>query len=133
MEECGEKQAHQDGQVKEEGGWLLFFDFVKNNLNNYSIQEFQKVDSHSENEVIRMSSPTHPSMSCTTLLYSAIQMSCKALSGLPLVVAPMLRWLPCWWEEGEYFHSAGKERAEGPKEESACVGKRVPASHLSSR
>ncbi len=39
-------------ESKREGGWSLFFDYVKNNLDNYSVQEFQQVDSRSENEVI---------------------------------------------------------------------------------
>jgi hypothetical protein len=40
-------------ELKRKGGWLLFFDYVKNNLDNYSVQEFEQVDSRSENEVIQ--------------------------------------------------------------------------------
>jgi hypothetical protein len=43
----------QTAESKREGGCSLFFDYVKNNLDNYSIQEFQQVDSRSKNEVIQ--------------------------------------------------------------------------------
>ncbi len=36
-----------------EGSCSLFFDYIKNNLDNYSVQEFQEVDSHSKNEIIK--------------------------------------------------------------------------------
>ena len=39
-------------ESQREGGRSLFFDYVKNNLDNYSVREFQDVDSRSEYEVI---------------------------------------------------------------------------------
>ena len=41
-------------ESKREGGCFLFFDYVKNNLDNYSVQDFQQVDSRSENEIIQV-------------------------------------------------------------------------------
>ena len=35
-----------------EGGCSLFFDYVRNNLDNYSVREFQDVDSRSEFEIV---------------------------------------------------------------------------------
>jgi hypothetical protein len=40
-------------ESQREGGCLLFFDYVKNNLDNYSMQEFQQVDLPSENKMIQ--------------------------------------------------------------------------------
>jgi hypothetical protein len=40
-------------QSKSKGGCLLFFDFIKNSLNNHSVQEFQQVNFHSKMELIQ--------------------------------------------------------------------------------
>ena len=39
-------------ESQREGGCSLFFDYVRNNLDNYSIREFQDVDSCSEFELV---------------------------------------------------------------------------------
>jgi hypothetical protein len=39
-------------ESQREGGRLLFFEYVRNNLDNYSVREFQDVDSRSEFEVV---------------------------------------------------------------------------------
>jgi hypothetical protein len=39
-------------ESQREGGRSLFFDYVRNNLDNYSIREFQDVDSRSEFELV---------------------------------------------------------------------------------
>jgi hypothetical protein len=40
-------------ELQREGGYSLFFDYVKNNLDNYSVQEFHQVNSCSKNEIIQ--------------------------------------------------------------------------------
>jgi hypothetical protein len=40
-------------ESKSEGGHSLFFDYIKNSLNNHSVQEFQQVDLHSKMELIQ--------------------------------------------------------------------------------
>ncbi len=53
IEECREGQPIDTVESKRKGGHSLFFYYVKNNLNNYSVQEFQQVDSCSKNEIIQ--------------------------------------------------------------------------------
>jgi hypothetical protein len=38
--------------VQREGGRSLFFDYVKNNLDNYTVRDFQDVDSCSKFEIV---------------------------------------------------------------------------------
>ena len=41
-------------ESKWEGGCSLYYDYVKNKLDNYAVQAFQQVDSHSEDEIIQV-------------------------------------------------------------------------------
>jgi hypothetical protein len=83
QEERKEVQAHQDSRVTEsqrEGGRLLFFDYVKNNLDNYSVQEFQDVDSRSKFELVTdiatktaINTSTHTAMQCNPHVMRGLQ------------------------------------------------------------
>jgi hypothetical protein len=70
-------------ESKREGGWSLFFDYVKNNLNNYSVQEFQQVDSLSKNEVIQ---DLFTNTSIVVLHNTSIQCNPNVMQGLQGII-----------------------------------------------
>jgi hypothetical protein len=58
-------------ETQREGGCSLFFDYVRNNLDNYSVREFQDVDSRSDFELVTniatktaIDTSTHTKMQC---------------------------------------------------------------------
>jgi hypothetical protein len=91
-----------------EGGHSLFFDYVRNNLDNYSIQEFQDVDSRSEFELV---TDIATKTAIDTSTHTAMQCNPNVMRGLQEIIpGEDSGW---WWEEGEYFHSVGKGGAQG--------------------
>ncbi len=70
-------------KLKREGGRLLFFDYVENNLDNYSIQEFQQVDSRSKNKVIQ---DVFTNTSINVLHNSSVQCNPNVMQGLQGII-----------------------------------------------
>ena len=98
-----------------EGGCSLFFYYVRNSLDNYSVREFQDVDSRSEFEVVTdiatktaINISTHTAMQCNPNVMRGLQDHSRSPDEYRDEDSG---W--GWWEEGEYFHSAGKEGAQG--------------------
>ena len=67
-------------ESQREGGCLLFFDYVRNNLDNYSIPEFQDIDSRSEFKLVNniatktaINTSTHTAMQCDPNVMRGLQ------------------------------------------------------------
>jgi hypothetical protein len=67
-------------ETQREGGRSLFFDYVRNNLDNDSVREFQDVDSHSEFELVTdiatktaIDTSTHTKMQCNPNVMQGLQ------------------------------------------------------------
>jgi hypothetical protein len=74
---CKPIETHES---QREGGCSLFFDYVKNNLDNYSIQEFQDVDSRSEFKLVTdiatktaIDASSHTAMQCNPHIMRGLQ------------------------------------------------------------
>ena len=62
-------------ESQRECSWLLFFDYVRNNLDNYPIREFQDVNSRSEFKLVNniatkkaINTSTHTAMQCDPIV-----------------------------------------------------------------
>ena len=67
-------------ESQRKGGCLLFFDYVRNNIDNYSVQEFQDVNSHSKFELVNdittktaIDTSTHTAMQCDPNVMRGLQ------------------------------------------------------------
>jgi len=67
-------------ESQRKGGRSIFFDYVRNNLDNYSVREFQDFDSHSEFEVLTdittktaIDISSHTAMQCNPNVMQGLQ------------------------------------------------------------
>jgi hypothetical protein len=74
-------------ESQREGGRSLFFDYAKNNLNKYSVREFQNVDSCSKFEIV-----TNIAMKTAIDASNNTAMQCN-----PYIMWGLQEIIPCHW------------------------------------